>query len=72
MTTTGGFDPSSAPGALLVEHCDIPVDMTLSEWRRCGGRLDAGDHAPQPASAQSAPAPRRAPRLALRRALRLT
>ena len=24
----------TAPGALLVEHCDVPADMTLCEWRR--------------------------------------
>ena len=70
MTTTGGFDPSRAPGALLVEHCDIPVDMTLNEWRRCGGRLD-GDAATQAVPAPTAPAARKAPRIALRRALRL-
>ena len=25
---------SSAPGALQVEHCDVPPEMTLGEWRR--------------------------------------
>ena len=28
------LDPSSAPGALLVEHSDVPLGMTLGEWRR--------------------------------------
>ncbi len=28
------LDARSAPGALQVEHCDIPLDMTLAEWRR--------------------------------------
>ncbi|HEX8207085.1 MAG TPA: hypothetical protein VF587_13575 [Solirubrobacteraceae bacterium] len=28
------LDPSRAPGALQVEHCDVPGDMTLGEWRR--------------------------------------
>ena len=23
-----------APGAIHVEHCDVPADMTLEEWRR--------------------------------------
>ncbi|HEV2062824.1 MAG TPA: hypothetical protein VGR12_08240 [Solirubrobacteraceae bacterium] len=27
-------DASRAPGALQVEHCDVPPDMTLGEWRR--------------------------------------
>ena len=25
---------ASAPGAMQVEHCDVPEDMTLCEWRR--------------------------------------
>ena len=28
------LDASSAPGALQVEHCDVPPGMTLGEWRR--------------------------------------
>jgi hypothetical protein len=28
------LDPALFPNALLVEACDIPVDMTLGEWRR--------------------------------------
>ena len=28
------LDASRAPGALQVEHCDVPVEMTLGEWRR--------------------------------------
>jgi hypothetical protein len=27
-------DPALFPNALLVEACDIPVDMTIGEWRR--------------------------------------
>jgi hypothetical protein len=27
------FDPITAVGALQVEHCDIPMDMTVTEWR---------------------------------------
>ena len=23
-----------ATGAMMVEHCDVPQDMTLCEWRR--------------------------------------
>jgi hypothetical protein len=34
MTTAGRFDPSRATGALQVEHCDIPAEMTLADWRR--------------------------------------
>ncbi len=72
MTTTGGFDPSSATGALLVEHCDIPVGMTLTEWRRCGGRSDAGgDPAEQSTAATTASGARKPARLGFRRALRL-
>ena len=29
------LDARLAPGALQVEHCDVPGDMTLGEWRRC-------------------------------------
>jgi hypothetical protein len=28
------IDPSRTAGALQVEHCDIPGDLTLAEWRR--------------------------------------
>ncbi len=28
------LDASHAPGAIQVEHCDVPGDMTLGEWRR--------------------------------------
>ena len=28
------LDPSRAPGAMQVEQCDVPVGMTLDEWRR--------------------------------------
>jgi hypothetical protein len=28
------LDPALFPNALLVEACDIPVDMTIGEWRR--------------------------------------
>ena len=28
------IDPSRTAGALQVEHCDIPADLTLTEWRR--------------------------------------
>ncbi len=34
----------SAPGALLIEHCDVPADMTLGEWRRaCAAERRAAD-----------------------------
>ena len=39
------LDASRAPGAIQVEHCDIPGDMTLSEWRR---HCDAERRAAQP------------------------
>ena len=28
------FVASRAAGALHFEHCDVPIDMTLDEWRR--------------------------------------
>ena len=28
------LDPALFPNAILVEACDIPVDMTIGEWRR--------------------------------------
>jgi hypothetical protein len=28
------IDPSRTAGALQVEHCDVPGDLTLDEWRR--------------------------------------
>jgi hypothetical protein len=28
------LDPALFPNALLVEACDIPVDMTIGEWRK--------------------------------------
>ena len=28
------LDAVQAAGALQVEHCDVPLDMTLGEWRR--------------------------------------
>ena len=28
------LDASQATGALQVEHCDVPPEMTLGEWRR--------------------------------------
>jgi hypothetical protein len=28
------LDPALFPNAILVEACDIPVDMTIAEWRR--------------------------------------
>ena len=71
MTTTGGFDPSRAPGALQIEHCDIPVEMTLSEWRRGGGRLDVPADGEAASPAPAAPAARKPARRGLRRALRL-
>ena len=27
------FDAAHAAGAMLVEHCDIPADMTIGQWR---------------------------------------
>ena len=36
MATAGHhrFDASRAVGAMLVEHCDIPAEMTIGEWRK--------------------------------------
>ena len=31
-----------APGAIQVEHCDVPAEMTLDEWRRhCAAERNA-------------------------------
>ena len=35
------IDPARTAGALLTEHCDIPADMTLAEWRRDAARTEA-------------------------------
>ena len=42
------LDAITAPGALLIEHCDVPAEMTLGEWRRhCAAeRLAARGAAP--------------------------
>jgi hypothetical protein len=34
---TARLDPVQLTGALMVEHCDIPPDVTLTQWRdqRC-------------------------------------
>ena len=34
MSTNPRRPAVQAAGALHVEHCDIPVDMTIGEWRR--------------------------------------
>ena len=40
------LDARLAPGALLIEHCDVPADMTLGEWRRsCAADRRAADEA---------------------------
>lgn len=28
------FTAASAPGAMQVEHCDIPAELTIGEWRK--------------------------------------
>ena len=28
------FTAASATGAMLVEHCDIPAELTIGEWRK--------------------------------------
>ncbi|MDQ5808839.1 MAG: hypothetical protein M3320_09200 [Actinomycetota bacterium] len=38
------LDASSAPGAIQVEHCDVPAHMTLDEWRRhCAAERHAAE-----------------------------
>ncbi len=38
------LDARSAPGALQIEHCDVPDGMTLGEWRRsCAAARRAAD-----------------------------
>ena len=34
MTEPRRIDATRAPGAMQIEHCDIPAEMTLTEWRR--------------------------------------
>ena len=34
MPVARSIDPSRVAGALLVEQCDIPAELTLGEWRR--------------------------------------
>lgn len=58
------IDPARVAGALQVEHCDIPAELTLTEWRRqCG--------AEQRQAATAKAAARRRPLRGLRRVLRL-
>ena len=60
MSDARPFDACHAAGALRIEHCDIPVGMTLAEWRRIASDQRRLAKAP------------RGPRLGgLRRALRL-
>lgn len=62
------IDPARTAGALQTEHCDIPVDLTLTEWRReC--RAAAAEAAR--ASRESRGKHRRPLAGGLRRALRL-
>jgi hypothetical protein len=69
MTTTGRFDPSRAPGALLVEHCDIPDGMTLCEWRRRGGHAAGSPDAVATGAADAPTGDAKAKRRGLRRVL---
>ena len=40
------FNASQAAGALLVEHCDIPAELTIGEWRAvCAAERRAADEA---------------------------
>jgi hypothetical protein len=42
------LDAVRAQGAFHVEHCDVPVDMTLQEWRRaCAEERRAEEPAPR-------------------------
>jgi hypothetical protein len=54
------LEASRAPGALQDEHCDVPPDMTLGEWRR---------HCAQERRAASAESSRGAMRRGIRRLL---
>lgn len=42
------IDPSRVPGAFMIEHCDIPVGMTLCEWRRESSARRAESDAAKP------------------------
>ena len=35
------INAAAATGAMQVEHCDVPEDMTLCEWRRATARKAA-------------------------------
>jgi hypothetical protein len=54
---TPRIDPARAAGALLVEHADIPVDVTIAAWRRA--RRDAAQVRPGRRSRLAAFAARR-------------
>jgi hypothetical protein len=41
------LDAVRATGALHVEHCDVPEEMTLDEWRRCCAAVRLGSE-PEP------------------------
>jgi hypothetical protein len=62
------IDPARVNGALHVEHCDIPADLTLTEWRR---ECRAAAAAEAARVAHDGRATRRRPLSGLRRALRL-
>ena len=38
------FTAAAAVGAMQVEHCDIPVELTIGEWRKaCAAERKAAD-----------------------------
>ena len=44
--TQARFNATQASGALLVEHCDIPAEMTIGEWRSvCAAERRASNEA---------------------------
>ena len=56
MTEPRRLDATRATGAMQVEHCDVPGEMTLADWRRERAKR-AAIHTPRP------------PRRSVRRAL---
>ena len=56
MSEPRRIKPTHATGAMQVEHCDVPGEMTLADWRRERAKR-AAIHTPRP------------PRRSVRRAL---
>ena len=47
MSERRRFDATRAAGALRTEHCDIPLGMTLGEWRTACAARDRAEAPPR-------------------------